>query len=208
MEIVLDRTTGQIRIDCGYTESLESHDVDRIIGELENVANSLVEGTIRIEQKYLNGAKVYEEPTEEESESENDFDGPIDKEIRDKILSVVSQFLKIDLAQISETTSLIALGLDSIKSVGLSRAFRKQGIDIRSLDIMRHPTVRRIASHSNQTDKSQGVQSEEAEQARLISERREQIASSVDRETWKLDEKDEVQLYPTTILQAGMLSQV
>ncbi|KAL5533182.1 hypothetical protein ACEPAF_4958 [Sanghuangporus sanghuang] len=207
VEVVLDKKTGQIRIDCGYTAPLESHDVSRILDELENTARSLVEGKVRTEQKYLNGTKMYEQDTGDDSDTEDLPDGPVDEELQSKILSVVSQFLKIDESQILETSSLVALGLDSIKSVGLARALRKEGIEIRSLDIMRHPTIRRMASHSSQALGSQGAQSEESEQTRLLSEKRERVASFVDRNLLKLDDKDDVQLYPTTILQAGMLSQ-
>ncbi|KAL5529265.1 hypothetical protein ACEPAG_5250 [Sanghuangporus baumii] len=207
VEVVLDKRTGQIRIDCGYTAPLQLHDVCRILDELENTASSLVEGKVETKQNNLNGTKTYEQDTGDDSDAEDLSDGPVDEGLQSRILSVVSQFLKIDASQILETSSLIALGLDSIKSVGLSRALRKEGIGIRSLDIMRHPSIRRMASRSSQSLGSQGVQGEESEQTRLLSEKRERVASFVDRNLLKFDDKDEVQLYPTTILQAGMLSQ-
>ncbi|EJD05778.1 uncharacterized protein FOMMEDRAFT_119062 [Fomitiporia mediterranea MF3/22] len=203
VEVVFDKTNGQIRIDCAFTEPLKRHDVSRFLQSLEGTAKALVEGNHRatMQQSLLSD----EEAIEAESDSGYASEASVDDTLEEKIRLIVSGFLKIGNDQISSTTSLIALGLDSIRSVGLSRALRRDGIEITSLDIMRHPSIRRIAARSSNRDNSSNKQRDEEEN--LLASRRALIASHVNVEPLKLGEADEVELYPTTILQAGMLSQ-
>ena len=49
----------------------------------------------------------------------------VDQHLVSKICAIASRFLRLDERSVKATTSLLSLGLDSIKSVGLSRKDRK-----------------------------------------------------------------------------------
>lgn len=109
--------------------------------------------------------------------------------------------------RLHENTSLVSLGLDSIRSVGLSRALRQHGYPTNVIDIIGNLTKQKLGNlcarsggHSAQVKIDEGILS--------LQKRRERIKASFDPLTCKLSVDDEVEIFPTTALQAGMISQV
>lgn len=130
----------------------------------------------------------------------------VDQDLIARISAISSDFLCIDSSLVKAETSLLSLGLDSIKSVGLSRKLSMQGLGLSSADIMKLSTPLRLAtliqrSRAPKPDETRvSDASFKAECGKLT--------EALDLETIKLSENDSVKVYPTTVLQAGMLSQV
>lgn len=120
---------------------------------------------------------------------------------------IVSNFFGLPSERLHPNTSFISLGLDSIQSVGLSRVLRQHGYSLKAADIMENPNLRTLAflrarslGRSAQVEIEQGVHS--------LQKQREKIMASLDPSSCKLSIDDEVEIFPTTALQTGMISQV
>jgi aryl carrier-like protein len=121
---------------------------------------------------------------------------------------MVSKFFGFPSERLHPDISLISLGLDSIRSVGLSKILRQHGYSANAMDIMGNPSLRKLSvlcarslGHSvRQVESDQGVLS--------LQKQYERIKASLDPSVCKLFIDDEVEIFPTTALQAGMLSQV
>ncbi|KAI5124379.1 hypothetical protein M0805_008982 [Coniferiporia weirii] len=201
VEMVLDRKTGKIRVDCAYTEPMSQDLISRLLASVEETASILVEG------HRMPSARVAPIPviqtTDDSDDEEIDSLGNVDHILEEKVRTLVSQFLKIEIDQISATTSLFSLGLDSIKSVGLARELRRNELKITAMELMRRPFIRRIATC--QTENASVLSIRNAEDV-LLREIRAEI-SKVNEKVVPLSGSDKVELYPVTALQAGMLSQ-
>lgn len=204
VEVVLDRNNDGVRLDCAYTDPLTLHFVDNFLVNIEQTTTSLLKGDVSLSRPLSDPPKFLSSGNEDDdSTAESSF--AINEENEAKVRIIISQFLDIEQDKITPTTSLISMGLDSIKSIGLSRLLKKEGFGVSALDIMRRPVIRRIAAKSNDEENSTGAKSEID---RLIQDEIEQIENQVDRSELSLGGEDTVRLYLTTALQAGMLSQV
>ncbi|THH11834.1 hypothetical protein EW145_g392 [Phellinidium pouzarii] len=204
IEIVLNQKTGEIRVDCAYTDPLSKDLIDRLLPDIEATAFTLAEGH-HVTSPGIPAAVLQSGENAEDDDEDGLPDGAVDHELEEKIQTLVSQFLRIEEDQVSATSSLFALGLDSIKSVGLTRALRKEGLNITALGLMRRPYIRYIAACQIQNAK--GSSNVEAEENDLLKSARAEIVKYVDSNFAMLNETDKVELYPVTVLQAGMLSQ-
>ncbi|TFK76388.1 peptide synthetase [Pluteus cervinus] len=127
----------------------------------------------------------------------------IDPTIIPKLKEIVADFLRVDALLVADNTSLISLGLDSIKSVGLARTLGKAGFRVAAVDLMKYSSLVSLAnliSSSSEVLVSEGT--EPSYQALL-----DDLRSIVDMETLKLSDDDRPAIFPTTTLQAGLLSQ-
>lgn len=195
-----------------------------LLGAIECTAEALVDGTHTVSKslyQHRNTDKALEQDTvsDEEEVDEVNLAGPVDPKLEEKLREVVSSFLKVGKEQVNGTASLIALGLDSIKSVGLARMLRADGMKVSALEIMSRPSVRGVASAilSSSGGTIEGGKKEAGKNAEtdgertekhLLAERRKDIEKYIDISTLRLSSEDQVEVYPTTVLQAGMLSQV
>ena len=130
----------------------------------------------------------------------------VDQDVVSQIITIASQFLRLEENLITADTSLFSLGLDSIKSVGLSRRFVAQGLPLTSADIMRLSTPLRLTAFIQRSKTSTQredrlVDSEFALECSKLKE-------ALDVEQIKFSAEDVVKVFPTSVLQAGMLSQV
>ena len=130
----------------------------------------------------------------------------VDQEIVSQICGVASAFLRISRDLVNADTSLLSLGLDSIKSVGLSRRLTAQNLSLTSADIMRLSSPLRLAAYI-QRSKAIARQEDCLSDATFAKEC-ETLREALDVDAIKLSANDEVKIFPTSVLQAGMLSQV
>ncbi|KAG9318679.1 hypothetical protein JVU11DRAFT_774 [Chiua virens] len=120
--------------------------------------------------------------------------------------NIVSNFLGFPPEQLRPDASLVSLGLDSIRSVGLSRVLRQHGYPASAADIMEKPFIRKLAVlFARPSDHS--VRQEVDRSVLSLGQQCERIKSSLDPSTCKLSIDDEVDVFPTTALQTGMISQ-
>ena len=129
---------------------------------------------------------------------------PADPRIVEMVISELCAFLGIPAENVQEESSLLSLGLDSLKAVTLSHRLRERGVSIPPVDIIRAGSVREVASIPTSRETEQGASSEE------------EGSLEVDRLLWqdlpleslKLSRDDQIDITAATALQAGMLSQV
>jgi aryl carrier-like protein len=114
------------------------------------------------------------------------------------ISRIVCDFLGVSSDHCGPTTSLLSLGLDSIKAVSLSRKLRNEGFSISASTIMRFPSLRKIRSHV----------AAEASPAKSPGATPIPISPENEVTVEPLHPDDKVQLYFATALQNGMLSKV
>lgn len=128
----------------------------------------------------------------------------VKSDLIDELRQRVATFMRIQPNLISPSTSLFSLGLDSIKSVGLSRALKKLGHDVSSIDILRHPSLSRLSVFIRDSSIQHVADQDDSQYSNLC----QRIGQSFVGESFVLSPNDGVTLYPTTVLQSGMLSQV
>ncbi|OJT03537.1 Nonribosomal peptide synthetase 2 [Trametes pubescens] len=209
VEMVLDPEHDQAVAHAAFT----SADISPAL--VHDILNRLEETAIRMSESddwslpVSNGNAPHTSSHSPLSNGDSEGDGlppdvVVDEGILERIREIASQFLRIDAKLIAGETSLLSLGLDSIKSVGLSRQFSKEGFALSSADIMRLSTLSRLAVHV------QGKASAPQDGERMVSsfkEERDKLVREMDMAAIRLSEDDEVSVFPTTTLQAGMLSQ-
>ncbi|CDO69499.1 hypothetical protein BN946_scf184785.g4 [Trametes cinnabarina] len=209
VEVVLDPEQNQIVAHAAYTpEDISSTIVSEILQRLEETAIQLVEDAISVPnlaraRELRSLPQVNGSHPDERASIRGHVEA--DELIVATICALASQFLRVNPDLVTGDTSLLSLGLDSIKSVGLSRRLAKEGLRLSSADIMGLGTPRRLAARIQEFDDS-AKQSQDPASASFTAEC-EFIREAIDPLTIKLSAEDDVQAFPTTTLQAGMLSQ-
>ena len=130
-------------------------------------------------------------------------DGPADPWIVEMIISELSSFLRIPADNLREESSLLSLGLDSLKAITLSHRLRERGMAIQPIDIIRAGSVHGVASVLVRESEQDTSSREES-----ISELDQLLWRDLPLESIKLGRDDEVETTAATALQAGVLSQV
>ncbi|KAI6036271.1 hypothetical protein BKA83DRAFT_4160555 [Pisolithus microcarpus] len=208
VEILLDGKKDTLVIRAAYYEcdNIPSA-VDCILANFEAILLNILEhefGTpllVAIHGDLKRGAKPVQ-GVAKDSVEEDDVNGTLDLQ---PLNMAVSEFLGVSPDYLLPTTSLISVGLDSIRAVGLSRFLRQRGYTVTAADILRHATLRQLTVFARPS----GLVREEADDASkdFFQRQLEELRGYVDPLTYKLCAEDEVSLFPTTELQAGMLSQ-
>ena len=128
LEIIIDREAGTILGHSAYTESDTSPElVRRIIEDVESMAIALAREDFYCLESFK-GSKTKSLTNgivNEDSDDSDDDNEEIEPGYLEKVMQLVSKFLKVDRSILKPTSSLISFGLDSIKYVGLSRALKK-----------------------------------------------------------------------------------
>ena len=128
---------------------------------------------------------------------------PADPRIVEMVISELCAFLEIPAERVWEESSLLSLGLDSLKAVTLSHRLRERGVSITPMDIIRADSIREVASISTRETEQEASSEEESvlEVDRLLWQ-------DLPVESLKLGSGDRIDITAATALQAGMLSQV
>jgi hypothetical protein len=119
------------------------------------------------------------------------------------VISELSTFLRIPAENLREESSLLSLGLDSLKAVALSHRLRERGISIQPIDIIWAGSVCGVSSasvrESEQESSGQDESSLELDQL---------LWQDLPLDSVRLGRDDQIEITAATALQAGMLSQV
>lgn len=206
IEMLLDEGADSVEARAAFTSTdLEAEQVYSLLESLERTTRFLLErdtASLKLAvpstssgRPKTNGATSKEEPrtfiaTEAEVE---------------KVLSVVSSFLKLSPNTLSPTSSLVSFGLTSLRSVGLSRALGNERISLTPSDIIQADSARALAevAASASKDGKDSNGNDEVDVTRIEKEASEEL----DLPSLRLSSSDEVELALCTPLQAGMLSQ-
>ncbi len=129
-------------------------------------------------------------------------------ELFDKLRYIVADFLQIQPTVLSPSTSFVSMGLDSIKSVGLSKVITMGGHPVSSTTVLRNASLLQlvscIISQSSHSDTEEDFNA--ARRSVVVVDQG--ITTEIFGHNIKFEDEDVVQLFPTTALQSGMLSQV
>ena len=128
---------------------------------------------------------------------------PADARIVEVVISELSAFLRIPTENLREESSLLSLGLDSLKAVTLSHRLGERGISIQPIDIIRAGSIRGVASASVRESEQETSSREES-----VSELDQLLWQDLPSESVRLGGDDQIEITAATALQAGMLSQV
>lgn len=213
VEVVLDTATDSVSVHAAYTaKDISPYVAEGIVHRLEEVMLQLSEDDAR--ERLLSvvlGSRTATPDTEGTVDVDDDLadKGPLDESMVDSLRKTISDFLRIDADLLTVDASLVGLGLDSIRSVGLGRTLRFQGFQLSSVQIMKYSSIRRMINFLT-TDKEE-TKVASGNKSTKVSPFDQELASlqqALDLTSLKLTPNDNVQVYPTTMLQAGMLSQV
>ncbi|KAG5652249.1 NRPS protein [Sphagnurus paluster] len=199
-EIVLDVDHDSVMIQTAWKEDeIQDSLIQNLINEFEAIALDVGAGKLTW---HLTNGRVPSPEIHSDDELYVEPEGSSDPELLLELRTVISKFLDINKLLISEDTSLISLGLDSIKCVGLSRILKGLGYSMPAVEIMKHPSLRKLSSHiASRCNEPLGV-----DYRQVFSQTLSTIRRSFSQEDLKLSPSDTVQLFSTTSLQAGMLS--
>ncbi|KDR81669.1 hypothetical protein GALMADRAFT_59971 [Galerina marginata CBS 339.88] len=203
VEVVLNPRTDSILVQAAWiTESPPNW-----LHELEDVVHSLaVNPTLYLSQSLddlsytASGLDCFNGT--QESKSENDKIADANPMILRILQTTVSNFFGFDPTIVTASTSLISMGLDSIKSVGLAKAITKEGLPVTSTEILRNSTLQQLANHINAKNSHL-----DDDQIQPVNGVHPDVLAEIHAVHVKLLDHDIVEFFPTTALQAGMLSQ-
>ncbi|KAF9783958.1 hypothetical protein BJ322DRAFT_1067759 [Thelephora terrestris] len=128
--------------------------------------------------------------------------GSVDSQAVETVISELYAFLRIPTENVREDSTLLSLGLDSLKAVALSQRLRERGLFISPVDVVRAGSVRGIVSAST-TERQQGIPSPEENGSEL----EQLLQQDLPPESIRLDIDDQIEITAATALQAGLLSQ-
>ncbi len=211
------RKTNKMHINAGFNSFFNESVVWQILQEFEGVLISLSTDassnplesfapSLRSDS-IITEREPYIDDDDDDAETLGDFR---DEELEGRLRDVASRFLEVSSDNLDADSSLISLGLDSIKSIGLSRALEADGLEISAVGLMKHSSICRIARYlrSSSAESSAADLVYTANAAEILEARRREIAANVNIRDLQLSRDDSVDVFPTTDIQSGMLSQV
>ncbi|EMD38714.1 siderophore biosynthesis enzyme [Gelatoporia subvermispora B] len=213
VEVVLDTTEDRLTVQVAYTsQDLSSDIVDHLLDNFEGLALDLAQGSalnVETDSAAESGTAL---TSSEQTTQVTDIDAgeidAVDEDLLLRLRKIVANFLQISVDLVTEGVSLVALGLDSIRSVGLSRVLRKEGIELASAEIMKLATPRRMAASAGKKISIPSTTKHKIDAyASSFARERDRIRAALDAASVSLSPDDEVDVFPVTTLQAGMLSQ-
>ncbi|KAL4259866.1 Non-ribosomal peptide synthetase [Pleurotus pulmonarius] len=77
-----------------------------------------------------------------------------------RLRALIAEFLNLKESFLQDDTSLVSLGLDSLKSVGLSRTLRQAGLGISAPQLMSNPSLRQLAALLGTSDTPNDLRSD------------------------------------------------
>lgn len=141
----------------------------------------------------------------EDSAMQGDDDAEVDLTALVTLRVVVADFLEFSPSLLAPSTSFFSMGLDSIKSVGLAKSLKNAGFSITSTELLRNSTLKTLAKYLEPKKPSNQDYTEAENNLAGLSR---EVVAEVDKPSVRLGMDDLIHFYPTTALQAGMLSQV
>lgn len=204
LEVVIDPDHDSLSVQAAWTDGgLDTGVVTQLLEEFEDITLKIGAGSYRMLGADINLSPQIDDIREEIDDSDEIIN--VDPLILRDLRRILSDFLGVDERIVTDNTSFISLGLDSIKSVGLSRSLRKQGYHIAAIDLMKFSTLKKLGNYVENvspTVVTEGGEDQSFPQSLAA------LRASIPLDQFKLAADDQVSVFPTTTLQAGMLSQV
>nr|ARJ54908.1 nonribosomal peptide synthetase 2 [Curvularia lunata] len=122
--------------------------------------------------------------------------------IESDVRKVLAQISKTPAENISPTTSIYQIGLDSISAVQIASVLRDRGYTIKATDVLKYTTCSDLAERLSQTPSLETSSVSQVDFHAFESKHRSQILKY-----YRLGDQDIVAVRPCTPLQNGMISQ-
>lgn len=211
VEIVVDVSTDQLVLQAAfYDDGSQVANIESMLLQFESEARGVVTSGVPhviVPQKSLVNQAESTPPVDTANGAHNS-DGERDIGVAmHSVRRIIAQFLGVDPQRLWSRTSFIALGLDSIRSVGLSRALKEEGYHVTAAGLMKSACLAELESLPTLFQDTGGAQLE-LEARDLFQKECRILESHFDVATCRFSDRDEARILPTTALQAGMLSQV
>ncbi|KAG6866968.1 NRPS [Blastosporella zonata] len=202
VEVVLDTREDKAVVQAAWKNGhLDELMLRNLVDDFETVVLDVGAGRILSQLSGISSPDVAISETMEEVYEEQEIIS--DPKLLIHLRRSISEFLGIDEELLTQNTSFVTVGLDSIKSVGLARALRKLNYDVRADEIMKYDSLHRLTNRLKDCRVSSDNSNDHAAFALAMAN----VRGSFTADDLKLSLTDEVMLFPTTSLQAGMLSQ-
>ncbi|KAJ3563111.1 hypothetical protein NP233_g9148 [Leucocoprinus birnbaumii] len=205
-EIVVSTSQDTILIQCAWlADILDSATMVDLFEKFESILLMIASGNRSVPVRGLIRAETSGSSTEPAvSHADGHALSPsLDLRLVEKLRSIIAEFLGVDKIILGNSTSFISLGLDSIKSVGLARALQRQGFKASPNHILRFSTLELLATALTSANASL-TQDDQIDP--LYHDFLQRLQGSVNAQALALGTGDKIAIYPTTALQAGMLS--
>lgn len=195
-----------VEVKAAFTEELPTATMDRLVSRIESHLESLCGGGPNPSfDSPPSGADTVARSMNTSDNAEQTSDKDVDAKLENSLVTAVASFLNVPESLIAPNSSLVALGLTSLKSVTLSRQLKSTGITVSAIDIIQADTVRRMASKCGLGSNSTSAAREgELWLNSLHLEMKQELVAN----EFKLTDVDEPEMMCATALQSGMLSQV
>ncbi|KAG9076178.1 Non-ribosomal peptide synthetase, partial [Ceratobasidium sp. 370] len=203
IEMLANPASNTVDLNAAFMEDISTADVDELASRVESYMELFCKTGFSSQTipSPLNVATSFA-PTGSVTDPSHTND--VNPKLEKNLASIVASFLNVESSLVGPTSSLVALGLTSLKSVALSQKLKESGLAVSAVDIIQADTVKGITSkcgHGSAPSKctSEGRQWHDD----LHLELRKELAAK----DMKLTPEDQPQILCATALQAGMLSQ-
>ncbi|KAG2111633.1 uncharacterized protein F5147DRAFT_93647 [Suillus discolor] len=210
VEVVVDVSTDQLILQAAfYDDGSQAADIESMLLQFESEARGVVTSGVphvTVPQTSLVN-RAESTPPVNTANGTHDSNGERGISVAlHSVRKIIAEFLGVDPQRLWSRTSFIALGLDSIRSVGLSRALREEGYHVTAAELMKSACLAELESLPMLLQDASRAQLE-LEARNLFQEQCRILESHFDVATCRFSDRDEARILPTTALQAGMLSQ-
>ena len=188
VEIVADQKTNRLVCRCNFSAAFGTAErASLLLKRLESLARSLIQGKdVALKKSLVKDSEVRfpKDPQERQWTKEEIV-------IKDIVLETVA----VSPDSITRDTTFFALGIDSVIAIKFAKKLRQHGVQTSSANIMRYPSVRRLAQHIKITEKRDLAAPKSTEPCQIAADPRQDPTN------------DTLKTYPCTPLQSSMLTQ-
>lgn len=201
-----DPKTDALEARASFTEpEMERQSVEALLASLESAIKILGEGSDELEGLNRNNPASAEFDVSSDEGRTPHTVKTIDKKLEQNLIGHISKFLKADPLTITRSTALVSLGVDSLKSVALSRFLRSEGITISAIDIVQSDSIGSLAVKASSSQNPHSMSVEAAKELEIIQGK---LVDEISADALGTDTDDVTTIVCATALQSGMLSQV
>ncbi|KAF8610148.1 hypothetical protein BDV93DRAFT_517326 [Ceratobasidium sp. AG-I] len=205
VEMLTNPISNVVEIKAAFTEELPAASMDFLVSRIESHLGSLCGGksSAPIDDP-RSGTDAPARSVDTTGNARQTSDKEVDVGLEKALITAVALFLKVPESLVAPNSSLVALGLTSLKSVALSRRLKSSSITVTAIDIIQADTVRGVASKCGRSSSSTSAAREgKSWLDSLHGEMKKELAAT----EFKLTDLDEPEIMCATALQSGMLSQ-
>ncbi|KAG8774039.1 Non-ribosomal peptide synthetase [Ceratobasidium sp. 428] len=204
VEMLADPASNTVELNAAFMDNMSAADMVDFLSRMESCVElfSKQESTIHPSSS----TEVLATPVVPVDSIDSRQPNKVDPELEKTLTGTVVQFLNVESSLVGSSSSLVALGLTSLKSVTLSRKLKDSNIFVSAVDIIQADTVRGIASKCGLGSGS-GPSKRTSEGQHWVDSLHLKLKEELIVDSMQLTPEDHPQILCATALQAGMLSQ-